>query len=323
MKAKILLIEDNKTQAKETIAPLEKAGYEVIWESAGMSGFKTAVNIRPDLILLDVVLPDRDGHEVCRYIKMNEALRNVPVVMLTARSEVKDKVRGLNIGADDYLSKPFHEEELLARINAFLRIKRLQDELQGKNLRLEELLKKVELMAITDGGTGLFNRRHFMELLDTEFSRAKRYGSPLTCILLDIDHFKRINDTLGHQVGDSVLTEMARILQENFRNIEISARYGGEEFVVMLPETTIADARKAAQRLLEQIAGFSFKGLPRNHMVTVSMGLAGLPDSKIETKEVLIRAADHALYRAKKGGRNRIEVSTGDESVGSDFPLSS
>ena len=252
MKAKILLIEDNKVQAKETIGPLEKAGYEVIWEAAGMSGFKTAVKIRPDLILLDVVLPDRDGHEVCRYIKMNDSLRNVPVVMLTARSEIKDKVRGLNIGADDYLSKPFHEEELLARINAFLRIKRLQDELQGKNLRLEELLRKVEVMAITDGGTGLFNRRHFMELMETEFTRAKRYGSPLSCILLDIDHFKRINDTLGHQVGDSVLAEMAKIIQESFRNIEVTARYGGEEFVVMLPETTLGDARKAAQRLLEQ-----------------------------------------------------------------------
>ena len=321
-KATILLVEDNQFQGKATKGILETAGYLVLWEKTGLSGFKTARVEKPDLVLLDVVLPDKDGHEICRFIKMNEAIHDIPVIMLTAKGKVEDKVKGLNIGADDYLPKPFDEMELLARINAFLRIKRLQDELKQKHGQLEKLLKKVETMAITDVGTGLFNRRHFLENLDKEFTRAKRYNSPLSCIMIDIDHFKKVNDTYGHLVGDSVLEEIGKLIRDNSRNIEIAARYGGEEFVILLPETDLEGAEKPARRFLEKVMAHRFKGIADDNLITVSMGITAIPDSEIVSKEDLIRGADYALYKAKKADRNRVEMSTGSEALNADVPKS-
>src|SRR3990172_8834934 len=222
-KARILLVEDNKLQAKQTTDCLEAAGYQVVWADTGLGGFKIVKTQKPDLVLLDVVLPDKDGQEICRFIKADESIRDIPIIMLTAKSGLKEKVTGLNIGADDYLSKPFNEEELLARISACLRTKSLQDELKVKNQQLEGLLKKVEVMAITDTVTGLFNRRHFTELLDKEFARAKRYNAWLSCMMLDIDHFKKINDTYGHHTGDRALQEIGQILQAGLRQVEVVA----------------------------------------------------------------------------------------------------
>ena len=321
-KATILIIEDNQFQGKTTKGILEKAGYLVLWEKTGLSGFKTARVEKPDLVLLDVVLPDKDGHEICRFIKMNEAIHDIPVIMLTAKGKVEDKVKGLNIGADDYLPKPFDEMELLARINAFLRIKRLQDALKRKHDQLEKLLRKVETMAITDIGTGLFNRRHFLVNLDKEFTRAKRYNSPLSCIMIDIDHFKKVNDTYGHLVGDSAIEEIGSLIRDNFRNLEISARYGGDEFVILLPETDLEGAEKPALRFLEQIRAHRFKGIADDNLITVSMGITAIPDSEIVSKEDLIRGADYALYKAKKADRNRVEMSTGSEVLNAEIPKS-
>ncbi len=314
-KASILLIEDNAFQAKQIVSVLETAEYAVIWASSGISGLKSAKTQNPDLILLDVVLPEVDGHEVCRWLKLDETTRATPIIMLTAKSDVQDRVTGLNLGADDYLPKPFNDQELLARIYACLRTKLLQDELRGKNAQLENLLRKVEQMAITDTVTQLFNRRHFTELLDKEFARAKRFNFPLSCMMLDIDHFKSINDTFGHQAGDSVLRDIAKIIQEAIRNIEVAARYGGEEFVLLFPQTPRQEALKPATRILETVSTFPYKELDRGRTVTVSIGLTGLPDDLIKTKEDLIQCADIALYRAKRGGRNRIEVSSGQELV--------
>ena len=312
-RTRVLLVEDSQLEGGKTRACLEGAGYEVIWAKTGFEGLKVAKTRRPDIILLDVVLPDKDGQQICRFIKADEAIRDIPLIMLTGRSGVEDKVMGLKIGADDYLPKPFNEKELLARINAFLRIKALQDGLKSKNTQLEGLLKQVELMAITDAGTGLFNRRHFLELLDKEFERAKRFASPLACLLLDIDHFKQINDTYGHLVGDAVLLDIGGIIKGSLRTIEVAARYGGEEFILFLPETSVSGAVKPAQRLLEQIAGCHFKDLKPDHVITVSIGISGLPDHRISMKQELVQCADYALYKAKRGGRNRIEVSTGLE----------
>ena len=309
----ILIVEDNKLEAKATGSFLENSGFETIWAKSGMEGLKCARVQRPDLILMDVVLPDKDGREICRFLKGDAATLGIPIIMLTARSGVEDKVKGLRIGADDYLPKPFDEKELLARINACLRTKALQDELRSKNEQLEGLLRQVEIMAITDAGTGLFNRRHFLELMDKEFERAKRFNSPLACLMMDIDHFKQINDTYGHLIGDSVLLELGKILQNNMRNIEVAARYGGEEFVLLLPETSPAEAYKPSQRLLEQIRSYRFSGLDPNYSMTVSIGIAGLPDTRIQTKEELIQCADFSLYKAKRRGRNRIETGNGAE----------
>ncbi|MBI3995282.1 MAG: diguanylate cyclase [Nitrospirae bacterium] len=312
-KGRILFIEDNPLQAKQTRTALESADYEVILAENGGAGFKLAKTQPVDLVLLDMVLPDFSGEQICQWLKRDETTQSIPVIMLTAKGSVEDKVAGLQIGADDYVPKPFSDLELLARIQVCLRIKMREDELRGVRNQLENQLKDVEQKAITDSGTGLFNRRHFNELLDKEFSRAKRFNEPLSCLMLDLDHFKDVNDTFGHPAGDSVLSEIATLLQQDIRMIEVAARYGGEEFVLLLPKTQPKEAVKPATRLLESIATHHFKGLPADRVLTVSIGVSGLPDPLIATKEDLIRCADFALYKAKRAGRNRIELCDGAE----------
>jgi two-component system cell cycle response regulator len=305
-KARILVIEDSRTQADEIKTQLEAMGYEIILAHDGVSGLKMVGTESPDLVILDVVLPDIDGHEVCRWIKMQG--RGTPVIMLTIKGEVGDRVTGLHTGADDYLPKPFVWDELNARIYACLRTRNIQEELRSKNLQLEELLHKVEQMAITDSLTGLYNRRRFQEAMQKEFHRCHRYKVPLTCLLIDIDHFKAINDTYGHQTGDAVLSELGKILSTTFREIDTVSRYGGEEFTALLPETDRRAAYQAAGRLVTAVATHSFTGKETALHVTVSVGVAGIPDEAVTAPDQLVQAADFALYRAKQSGRNRAEV---------------
>ncbi len=310
-KAKVLLVEDDPLQANETRFILEKGGYEVFHAPDGVTAIKFVKTERPDIILLDVILPGLDGYEVCRWLKLEESTRGIPVIMLTVKKELADKISGLHIGADDYLPKPYNELELNARIYASLRTKSLQDELRMKNKQLEELLYKVEYMAITDALTGLYNRRRFHDVLGKEFERSKRYATTVSVIMLDIDHFKKINDTFGHQAGDAVLKVIAELLLKSIREVDTAARYGGEEFVVVLPSTEKKDACVVAERMRQKVEAYRFADL-NGSSVTVSIGVSGMPDEDILTEEKLIRCADYALYRAKEAGRNRIEIADGN-----------
>jgi two-component system cell cycle response regulator len=307
-KATILLVEDNKGQANIVRDYLSKNGYAVVTVEDGVSAFKAAKTEPVDLILLDRVLPDMDGSEVCRWLKLDQKTRDIPVIMLTVKSAMTDKVTGLESGADDYLPKPFDEAELNARIYARLRAKTHQDELKKKNTQLEDMLTRVESLAIMDPLTGLFNRRRFETIMGNEFKRAARYQSPMSCMLIDIDHFKIVNDTFGHQTGDMVLKEVSSLIQNTLREVDTPARWGGEEFIVLSPNTTRENARKAASRILKAVSDHTYAGIGA-HRITVSIGLAGLPDPEITTQEKLIHAADLAMYEAKKKGRNRIEPS--------------
>lgn len=305
--AKILLVEDSKSQAGVIRDFLEKSGYEVVWVEDGKSAIKAAKSQRVDIILLDLVLPDISGKEVCRWLKLNADTKGIPIIMLTVKGAVTDKVAGLEAGADDYLPKPYSEIELNARIYACLRTKALQDELRQKNRQLGDLLKKVEVMAITDQLTGIYNRRHFEVILHKEFRRAKRYNAPLSCLMMDIDHFKRINDMFGHHAGDVVIKETARIITENARDIDTVTRWGGEEFIALFPETKKEDALQPASRILQAISEYRFPEIS-DERITVSMGIAGAPDPSIDVEDKLIQASDLALYEAKQKGRNRIEI---------------
>jgi len=306
-KAKILLVEDERLQAKVVKEYLESSGYEVIWVETGKLAIKTAKTQPVDLIILDLLLPDLDGNEVCRWLKLNEDTKGIPIIILTVKDSTEEKVIGLEAGADDYISKPCNEIELNARIYACLRTKALQDELREKNHQLEDVLLKVEQLAITDPLTKLFNRRRFEAALENEFKRTMRYGSPNSCLMIDIDHFKRINDAYGHHVGDIVLKETGTVIKDCIREIDTVARWGGEEFIVLLPETKKEEASKVASRMLKVMAGHSFSQITQK--MTVSIGLAGVPDPSIDTAEKLIQTADLALYEAKSKGRNRVEVS--------------
>ena len=218
LKAKILLVEDEKVQASITKEFLERNGYEVVWAEDGTSAIKAAKTQNIDVILMDLILPDINGNEVCRWLKLHQDTRGIPIIMLTVKGSTSDKVKGLEAGADDYLPKPYSEVELNARIYASLRTKSLQDELRQKNRQLEDMLTKVETLAIMDPLTELYNRRRFEAILDKEFNRAMRYQRPLACMMIDIDHFKAVNDTFGHRVGDLVLKETAKIIQNSIRS---------------------------------------------------------------------------------------------------------
>jgi diguanylate cyclase (GGDEF)-like protein len=302
----ILLVEDDKIQGKVTKDYLESTGYTVVWVEDGKSAIKAVKTRDIDLVVLDLVLPDINGNEVCRWLKLNQDTRGLPIIMLTAKSSTNDKVTSLTAGADDHLSKPFNESELGARIYACLRTKALQDELRDKNRQLEEVLSKVEILAITDPLTHLYNRRHFENLIENEFASTARYKSPATCLMIDVDYFKSINDEYGHRTGDVVLKEITNIIKSCLRKVDTVARWGGEEFVVLLPRTKKEDSYAAAERILNTISEYAFTGVKKR--VTVSIGIASIPDPSIDTAEKLVDASDVAMYEAKVGGRNRIVV---------------
>ncbi|MHB8880108.1 MAG: diguanylate cyclase [Thermodesulfovibrionales bacterium] len=310
-KARVLLVEDDPIQARETEAILQQTGYEVIWAQDGINAIKLVKSSKPDIILLDLILPGLDGYEVCRWLKLDESAKSIPVIMLTVKKDLSDKISGLHIGADDYLPKPYNELELNARIYASLRTKSLQDELRQKNKQLEELLDKVNYMAITDALTGLYNRRKFQDTLSGEFERAKRYKTPFSLIMLDIDLFKRINDNYGHSAGDAVLKEVSALITKSVREIDTASRFGGEEFMIILPNTDVPSAMVVAERMRESIAAFNFPEIAGR--ITASLGIAGMPDENVRNEDKLIRCADIALYRAKQNGRNRTETATGAE----------
>jgi len=302
----ILLVEDNSAQANIIRDYLEMSGHRVVIAENGVAALKSAHTDAIDLILLDRVLPDMDGSDICRWFKLGENTRNIPIIMLTARGALPDRVSGLEAGADDYLPKPFDEQELIARIDARLRIKNQQDELRQKNRELENMLTHVESLAVKDALTGLYNRRRIEQLLEKEYKRSVRYEQPLSCMMIDIDHFKSVNDTFGHQTGDSVLKECAQVIRSTIRETDTAARWGGEEFVVLSPSTTKENCLRAAERLRKAVATHVFLGLGGRNL-TVSIGVAGIPHPSLGSQEALVHAADMALYDAKKKGRDRAE----------------
>lgn len=303
---KILLVEDDKLQGKVTKEFLESKGFEVICAYTGKEAIKIVKTQLVELILLDIILPDMDGNEVCRFLKHIESTKAIPLIALTVKGSVADRISGLDAGADDYLPKPFSEEELLARIYANTRRKGFQDELSRMNKQLVEVLSRVEVFAATDPLTELFNRRYFENDLRKEFNMTLRYQSPTSILLIDIDKFKEVNDRYGHQAGDSCLKEIASIIRNCVRNVDTVGRWGGEEFIVLLPKINKENAMPPASRILKTISNNTFSSYPAS--ITVSIGIASIPEQSIDSVEKFINAADHAMYEAKVRGGNRIEL---------------
>jgi diguanylate cyclase (GGDEF)-like protein len=254
-----------------------------------------------DLAILDRKLPDMDGAVLCQELKAIPEFKARYIIMLTGEDEQEDKVEGLDLGADDYITKPFQSAELLARIRAAKRIVDLQQELLETNKRLERL-------SITDGLTRLYNYRYFQDELSRAFEESQRYGRPLSLAIVDLDFFKKINDTYGHAVGDEVLKTVSRIFQDSIRSTDVAARYGGEEFAVMMPETELGDAITFAEKIRELVESTSVTTQAGEVRVTVSIGVASVPHAKIRAAKELVVAADKALYRAKRGGRNQVHA---------------
>jgi diguanylate cyclase (GGDEF)-like protein len=251
------------------------------------------------LVLCDIEMPDLDGFNFLKLKMSKPEFLNIPVIMLTVKDHMEEKLRGLSEGASDYLTKPFEDQELVARVRVHLQIVALQDELKRRN-------KRLELLSRTDELTGLSNRRHFMERLGSEFVRSQRYRSSVSLVLLDVDHFKRVNDTYGHIVGDQVLVGVADCMTGLLRRCDVAARHGGEEFAMVLPETPESGALVVAERFRETVEEALFESPDVSVRVTVSLGVATYPGGRIETAEDLLRRADQALYAAKNAGRNRV-----------------
>ena len=267
----------------------------------GIEGFKTLLSEKIDIVLCDVEMPGMDGFKFLSLVNSREDLRDIPVLLLTSHEEISTKIRGLNQGASDYVTKPFSPEELLARVNIHLKIKTLQDNLKESNQQLLQL-------SLTDPLTELNNRRHLMEILSTEFERSRRTTDPCALLMVDLDHFKRVNDNYGHQQGDVVLRATAQEIKRQLRQYDSAARFGGEEFALLLPETSPKDALMVAERLRQSLCDMQFSGSISELTITASFGIATIPHEQIDSIEDLIRIADDALYLAKSNGRNRVEI---------------
>lgn len=298
--ARILIVDDSRLIAHVAKTILTKQGHEVILAQDGLAGLQAAKSEHPDLILLDLIMPVMDGYQVCQGLKEEDSTKEIPIIMLTSKAEPADKVKGLELGALDYVVKPFDEGELIARVNIQLRLKQLYEALQEKNRQLRELANR-------DGLTGLYNHRYFHEQLSKDFLRARRYHESLSCILLDIDYFKKFNDTYGHQTGDIVLSTLGQVIRDSIRDSDFAARYGGEEFALVLYHADRPTAVNVAERLRQMVEHCEVRDKDHVLHVTISLGVATFPHEQISNPKQIVECADKALYKAKENGRNRVE----------------
>jgi diguanylate cyclase (GGDEF)-like protein len=309
-----LLVADDDPDILELVATvLHSAGYDVIQARDGEDALRLARQCDPDLLLLDVDMPGTNGYEVCRQLQDAGPLAP-PVIFLTASGDATSRVAGLDSGAVDYVVKPFHSDELTARVRAALRTKAARDALAAE--------------ASTDGLTGLVNRRQVDLRAEELVALSRRHSRPLSCLMVDVDHFKQVNDTYGHAAGDAILRELAERFRAASRTSDVPGRYGGEEFILLLPETDAAGALAMAEKIRVSVAERPFvipvsgagdsagpqaqpttagEPHPLSIPVRVSVGVAARDPGMLDA-EALYAAADAALYEAKRQGRDRVRL---------------
>jgi two-component system cell cycle response regulator len=305
--ARVLVVDDDPDLVRLLRYALSKDGYQVATATSGGMGLQQAAEFRPQVVITDLMMPGLDGTALCRELKADPGLHPIYVIILTAKDEPGCQVNSLDLGADDYVVKPAGLQELRARVEVGLRWVRSQTQLQQ--------------MATSDKLTGLPNRYVMDGVLAREVSLALKENKPLSVIWLDLDHFKGVNDTYGHAVGDRALQQLAEIIRAQVRGTDIPARYGGEEFVIVLPGVDSATAWGIARRLRQVIAGNLWpsviKATADMHVVpplegtselTASLGVASLDQLSEPTAEAVLRAADAAAYAAKEAGRNRVRM---------------
>jgi two-component system cell cycle response regulator len=290
----VLIIEDHPDQRDLLAIVLQREGYKVVTAANGLEALEKLEQDEVHIALSDIMMPKMDGFELINKIRSNSALRHIYIILITARIQEGDRVRGLDLGADDYITKPFSFSELLARVRVGSRVVQYQQHL--------------EYQTQIDSLTGLFNRRAFEKKIGEEFERSKRYGHPLSVVILDIDNFKKINDTYGHHGGDAALVRISEILRERSRRSDFPSRFGGEEFVLVLPETDQDSAIQVAKKFHEEIRSCSFGTVDKPFVLTVSMGLTSSTKKEYSDWREMVADADCALYQAKNTGKDRIEI---------------
>src|ERR1700681_113129 len=307
VKPSILLVEDEPTTRLMMARQLTRAGYEVEAVHDGAEALAMLKKRFFPLLLTDWDMPEMNGVALCKAVREMPLEGYVYTILLTAREGKAHVIEGLAAGADDYLTKPPDDSELRARLNTGRRILKLEQSLRAAN-------RQNHLLSITDALSTAFNRRHLMERLPQEIERACRYGRPLSIVLCDVDHFKNVNDTHGHQAGDDVLKAFAKLLMSSTRKaIDWVVRYGGEEFLIVLPETLVADAIAVAEKMRVGIALDPFEITDGTLRVSASFGVAGYDSVQPQEDnhvDSLIASADICLYRSKETGRNRVTGKT-------------
>lgn len=287
----LLLIDDSPSIHRLLAFKLKHEGVEFLAAFSGQEGVDLAASNRPALILLDLNMPEMDGFQVLRALKNDARTIGIPVIVLSGNSDPEDKVRAFEIGAMDFVCKPFDVHELRARIHSAIRI--------------SSLMGMLEKRAQIDGLTGLWNRAYFNDRLPRDLSNASRTNSPICLFMCDLDHFKKVNDTFGHPAGDAVLQGYSKILINELRSYDVPCRYGGEEFAIILPDTTLENAKNICERIRSAIEGRRWPNYP-DIRATSSFGVTEIGVNGESSPEAWIEAADRALYAAKVGGRNRI-----------------
>jgi two-component system cell cycle response regulator len=305
MQQRILVIDDDPVTSQVVRSWFKGGPYEILDAENGERGLDLARSRRPDLILLDLRMPGIDGLVVADELKNDPGTQAIPVLMLTACRDVETKVKAFNTGADDYITKPFEVEEVGARITSILKKRLLLVGMESTIQELTDTNQELEQLLMIDDKTGLYNFREFRRRLREEWARASRYDQPLSLVFLDIDDFKKLNDTLGHPAGDRVLAEFATLVVGGARANDFAARYGGEEFSIILPHTDAVMAARVAERIRRAVAEFVFIEEEQPTRITVSAGVATFPSTRgVDSVDELVRAADVALYQAKDQGKD-------------------
>ena len=306
MAERILLVNGDASSRKLLSNILSEDGYEVIEGLDGQQALALARDEMPDLVLMDVELHGLSGRDVCRILKGNEDFACPPIILITPIEDVQVVAKTSELSADDFLTKPVHPMELQARVRSMLRLKKLQDDLLRSNERLQAVNERLHALSSQDSLTGLHNRLSFEQRMRYEFQRTERYGTPLSMLMCDLDHFKRINDKLGHLFGDRVLKAVADCLVDCVRVVDLVARWGGEELVVTLPECNVANAMMVAERIRKKVEALEVSAEGQKASITISIGASQFPDSRVRSVDDMLALADKALYLAKSQGRNQV-----------------
>lgn len=300
---KILVADDDPVSRHKIKRQLEKWSYEIVAVETGEEAWRILQgDAPPSMAILDWMMPDLEGVDLCRRIRAGEANQQdhyTYVVIMTVRDDIADLVEAMDAGADDFISKPYNPVELRVRVQAAKRILDLQRQIIAAR---EEFRRQAQ----RDPMTGVLNHQAILDALDIELDRSGRAGQAVSCILADLDHFKSVNDTYGHQAGDKVLIALTQCLKRTVRKYDVVGRYGGEEFMIVLPGSHAADALDIAERVRAQIASSAIESASGPINVTISMGVASTEHFPEAASELLIAEADKALYAAKRQGRNRV-----------------
>ena len=302
MQNKTILVVDDTAENLDILAELLK-DYDIIDTTCGRDVLNIAKNDKIDLILLDIVMPEMNGYEVCKKLKADEKTKNIPVIFLTAKTDEQSIERAYDVGGIDYIVKPFKPKELLARVNTQLYMQKLINDLKKSK-------EKLKLLTLTDPMTKLYNRRYFSSISKDILNLAKRNKEHIAVLMIDIDRFKDINDTYGHYFGDEVIISLADEFKKQKRESDVVFRFGGEEFLILLPNTDIKGAKILAEKIRiaieNKILHFPNK---KDLKYTISIGIsASKLSNKQEDIQEIINRADKALYKAKKDGRNKVSI---------------